>query len=106
MMIILFAGVVAELIMLPAILAGPLGKAFELRKKLAERLKKDGPPRSGDDGEPPQRDGDARPSRTEGKRIFVEKGEPELSAGRHQPHAFTLRDRLANLRRSARETDR
>jgi predicted RND superfamily exporter protein len=35
MMTILLAGVVAELIMLPAILAGPLGKAFALPKKKA-----------------------------------------------------------------------
>jgi hypothetical protein len=32
MMTILIAGVVAELIMLPAILAGPLGKAFPIRR--------------------------------------------------------------------------
>jgi predicted RND superfamily exporter protein len=33
MMTILLAGVVAELIMMPAILAGPLGKAFDIRRK-------------------------------------------------------------------------
>lgn len=33
MMTILLAGVVAELIMLPAILAGPLGKAFTIRRR-------------------------------------------------------------------------
>jgi predicted RND superfamily exporter protein len=33
MMTILLAGVVAELIMLPAILAGPLGKAFKFRRR-------------------------------------------------------------------------
>ena len=99
MMIILFAGVVAELIMLPAILAGPLGKAFQIGPKTPAPSDKDRPPYS-DDG--PKRDGDARPSRTEEKRIFVDTGVPELSAGRHQPHAFTLRDRLASLRRSAR----
>jgi hypothetical protein len=32
----------------------------------------------------------------------VENGEAELTAGR-QPHAFTLRERLANLRRAARD---
>jgi hypothetical protein len=35
MMTILLAGVVAELIMLPAILAGPLGKAFSIRRRAA-----------------------------------------------------------------------
>jgi hypothetical protein len=34
MMTILLAGVVAELIMLPAILAGPLGKVFTFREKV------------------------------------------------------------------------
>jgi hypothetical protein len=33
MMTILLAGVVAELIMLPAILAGPLGKAFPVPRR-------------------------------------------------------------------------
>ena len=33
MLTILMAGVVAELIMLPAILAGPLGKAFTIRRR-------------------------------------------------------------------------
>jgi predicted RND superfamily exporter protein len=32
MMTILIAGVVAELVMLPAILAGPLGRAFSIRR--------------------------------------------------------------------------
>ncbi len=33
MMTILLAGVVAELIMMPAILAGPLGKAFPIPRR-------------------------------------------------------------------------
>jgi predicted RND superfamily exporter protein len=35
MMTILIAGVVAELVMLPAILAGPLGRAFSIRRQSA-----------------------------------------------------------------------
>ena len=34
---------------------------------------------------------------------MIDNGEPELSAGRHRPHAFSLRERLAGLRRSARD---
>jgi predicted RND superfamily exporter protein len=100
MMSILLAGVVAELIMLPALLAGPLGKAFPIRTQ---------PPKPGDTSHPPQiddappREIETRSARKQPARVMIDNGEPELSAGRHQPHAFTLRDRLASLRRSARD---
>ncbi|MEX2093585.1 MAG: MMPL family transporter, partial [Pirellulales bacterium] len=100
MMSILLAGAVAELIMLPALLAGPLGKAFPIRRP---------PPKPGDnhllphDDTIPPREIETRPARKEPARVMVDSGEPELSAGHHQPHAFTLRDRLAGLRRSARD---
>jgi hypothetical protein len=34
---------------------------------------------------------------------MIDNGEPSFSAGSHPPHAFTLRDRLASLRRGARD---
>jgi hypothetical protein len=101
MMSILLAGVVAELIMLPALLAGPLGKAFKIRSQAPKPGEIPLPPL--DDDLPP-REVEQRPLRKEPARVLVENGQPELTAGRHQPHAFTLRDRLAGLRRSARDS--
>jgi len=101
MMIILFAGVVAELVMLPSILAGPLGKAFRIPKEKLWPPEDDEPPAPSHDGHPPG-DGATRAKRGEDRHVLLENGEAELAAGR-QPHAFTLRERLANLRRAARD---
>jgi hypothetical protein len=107
MLSILTAGMVAELVMLPALLAGPLGKVFPVPP----------PRRKPEDGELPPHDGsgaphvekprsneiESPPARKEPARALVDSSQPEHSAGLHQPHAFTLRDRLAGLRRSARD---
>jgi predicted RND superfamily exporter protein len=100
MMSILLAGVVAELIMLPALLAGPLGKAFPIRPLSPKPGDKQHPPQLDDS---PPREVEARAARKQPAHVMIDNGEPELSAGRHQPHASTLRDRLASLRRSARD---
>jgi hypothetical protein len=38
MLVILIAGMVAELVMLPSILFGPMGRAFDDKKKVSEPL--------------------------------------------------------------------
>jgi hypothetical protein len=97
---------VAELVMLPALLAGPLGKVFPIppmrRKPEDEQLPHDEnvPPR-GETTPPPEIE--PRPARKEPARAMIDSVEPERSAGLHQPHVFNLRDRLAGLRRSARD---
>jgi predicted RND superfamily exporter protein len=104
MMSILLAGVVAELIMLPALLAGPLGKAFPIRRQTPKPGDKPHLPQIDD---MPPRAAETRPARKEAARVMIDNGEPELSASRRQPHVFSLRERLAGLRRSARDaTDR
>jgi hypothetical protein len=103
MMSILIAGVVAELIMLPALLAGPLGKAFPIRPQSLPPGGADQLPQHVDHAPPLPPAIETRPARKEPARVMIDKGETELSAGLHPPHVFALRDRLASLRRSARE---
>lgn len=109
MLSILVCGMVAELIMLPALLAGPLGKAFPIEPQ--RRKKNDGD--DGDDGDggeshvpyaesPPVATSHEVPARKEPATATVRNGEKEVNAG-HQPHAFTLRERLADIRRGARD---
>lgn len=110
MLSILLAGMVAELVMLPALLAGPLGKAFPIPPKRPKR-EDEHPPH--DDGhaatleEPPtapvQEEQESRVARQTPTHALTENGEQELAAPRHQPHAFTLRERLAAIRRGARD---
>jgi hypothetical protein len=123
MMIILFAGVVAELVMLPAILAGPLGKAFLLGKKQLQRkddsdqvgLPDVGSEESAMHGLPPTREAkksakqaslDHAPQHayraiSNGNGSTV--GDSHLPDDQPHPHAWTLRERLAHLRKTARE---
>ena len=103
MMSILLAGVVAELIMLPALLAGPLGKAFPIQPQ--SRRPEDDQPLQED---APLRPIESRPSRkqTEAARMTIENGAADISASLRPPHAFTLRDRLADIRRSVRDGER
>jgi hypothetical protein len=107
MMTILLAGVVAELVMMPALLAGPLGKVFPVGSK--KPTPSDG---KGDDdtfglGDSPPTAEDAAdggpPTRADGRRVFIDNGAPQPAAGRHHPHSSALGDRLANLKRSARD---
>ncbi len=98
MMSILIAGVVAELVMLPAILAGPLGKAFPIKPQAPPPPDSHVPPPA---EERPSRQVESRPSRKEPARTLVENISPEVAAS--QPHIFTLRDRLTGIRRSARD---
>lgn len=118
MLSILVCGMVAELIMLPALLAGPLGKAFPIQPQKRKHDHEDHPP---DDDQGQDRQPDAltpdttpvgsMPARAVEKQqpvrkkaiALAENGEAEHSAARHQPHAFTLRDRLAAIRRGARD---
>jgi uncharacterized membrane protein YdfJ with MMPL/SSD domain len=121
MLSILVAGMVAELIMLPALLAGPLGKAFPIQPQKHKRDEEDHPPHDGDNAEfddsahgmstnghvshdepEPAREIEQRPTKKKAVAI-VENGEVEVSASHNQPHAFTLRDRLAAIRRGARD---
>ena len=100
MLTILMAGAIAELIMLPALLAGPFGRPF----RLPPQFKKDDKRRPPDSDRPPPGESEARAVRHEPAHAMLENGGPQLSAGQHQPHAFSLRDRLAALRRSARRS--
>lgn len=109
MLSILVCGMVAELIMLPALLAGPLGKAFPIEPQ--RRKKNDGDDGDDDNGggshvpyaeAPPAAMSHEVPARKEPATAAVRNGEKEVNAG-HQPHAFTLRERLADIRRGARD---
>jgi uncharacterized membrane protein YdfJ with MMPL/SSD domain len=115
MLSILVAGMVAELIMLPALLAGPLGKAFPIQPQKHKRDEEDHPPhedepsqeepsngRAHHDEAAPSRDIENRPARKKAVTLS-ENGDAELSSTQHQPHAFTLRDRLAAIRKGARD---
>jgi len=109
MLSILTCGMIAELILLPALLAGPLGKAFPIQPQPRKK-------NHGADGEEMDGDGDQvphteaqpvstsreMPARKEPATAAVRNGEKEVNAG-HQPHAFTLRERLADIRRGARD---
>jgi uncharacterized protein len=104
MLTILLAGMVAELGMLPSLLAGPLGKTFKIPRQRRKPEKENSPPPSG----LLSRESDARPAQNESapaepSRVMIDSGEPDFSAGPNPPHAFTLRDRLASLRRGARD---
>ena len=104
MLSILMAGMIAELVMLPALLAGPLGRAFPIRPQ----RRKDGDDKHPSQSSPPPHEHTALPPTKESApkepaRVMIDSGEPAFSAGSHPPHAFTLRDRLASLRRGARD---
>jgi predicted RND superfamily exporter protein len=99
MLSILMAGMIAELVMLPALLAGPLGKAFPIRPQRRKDSDEKHPPQSS----PPPHERAPLPPSKEPARVMIDNGEPSFSAGSHPPHAFTLRDRLASLRRGARD---
>jgi predicted RND superfamily exporter protein len=114
MLSILVCGMVAELIMLPAILAGPLGKAFPIEPQ--KRKKGEGGDEDGDDDEPhrghtphmdepPPTASRELPPRKEPAVVSMRNGDQETNGG-HQPHAFTLRDRLAEIRRGARDREK
>ena len=104
MMSILLAGVVAELIMLPALLAGPLGKAFPIQPQNAQAGRRTICRRTTTTHCAPRAKSRHASARAKSRlACWSTVAKPELSAGRHQPHAFTLRDRLAGLRRSARD---
>lgn len=123
MLSILVCGMVAELVMLPALLAGPLGRAFPIQPQKGKRDEEDRPPHqdtSNGNGHYNQEPSDIphipQPAETQRAReadkspplrkkaiTLAENGEAEPSATRHQPHAFTLRERLAAIRRGARD---
>ena len=103
MMSILIAGVISELVMLPAILAGPLGRAFPIKPQAPLPPDSHVPPLD-DHLPPPPREIESRPPQKEPPRVTVDHGEPELSGGLHKPHAFSLCARLDGLRRSARDS--
>jgi predicted RND superfamily exporter protein len=111
MMVILFTGVVAELVMLPAILAGPLGNAFSAKMKPRKRRDDDR-----DDAPPseiaPKSATETHAVRHEPAHIYASgnghgkgngNGESQPTHDSPHPHAWTLRERLANLRREARQ---
>jgi hypothetical protein len=50
-----------------------------------------------------QEEQESRVARQTPTHALTENGEQELAAPRHQPHAFTLRERLAAIRRGARD---
>jgi uncharacterized membrane protein YdfJ with MMPL/SSD domain len=102
MLSILMAGMIAELVMLPSLLAGPLGRAFPVKPQPPKPPDAQRPPRE-DHLQPPRREIESLPPRTEPTHVMIDQGAPELSAGLHPPHAFSLRDRLSSLRRSARD---
>ena len=99
MLTILTAGMVAELAMLPSLLAGPLGRTFPIRPQRRKDEDKHLPPH----GRLSPHEHVAGSLPKEPARALIDSGQPELSAGSHAPHAFTLRDRLASLRRGARD---
>jgi predicted RND superfamily exporter protein len=118
MLSILVAGMVAELVMLPALLAGPLGKAFPIQPQKGRDDEDDHPPHDdppshdsqlsrdqlpGNEAPAEPRDIETRPPRKQPARALAENGEAELSATQHKPHAFSLRERLADIRRGARD---
>jgi len=117
MLSILVCGMVAELIMLPALLAGPLGKAFPIQPQKRKDDREDHPSHRDDSGDhvhdqlpyPASHvESMARePEITQPPRkqaiTLAENGEAENSATRHQPHVFTLRDRLTAIRRGVRD---
>ncbi len=103
MMSILIAGMIAELVMLPALLAGPLGKLFPIRPQDAKRDDKHDPAGGHRDDDAKSLDESRHAMRQEAISAMTENGAAERAVGHHQPHAFTLRERLANLRRDSRE---
>lgn len=106
MLSILMAGMVAELIMLPALLAGPLGKSFPIPPQKGKRGEEDRPPHEDEaprDNTPPSRDHERRQVPKKAIQAVADNGDAELSSTPHRPHAFTLRERLAAIRRNVRD---
>jgi len=104
MLTILTAGMIAELAMLPSLLAGPLGRTFPIRPQRRKPDHEHHPPPSSI----PPRESEARPGHGQSvprvpARAMADDGKSEFSEDSHPPHAFTLRDRLASLRRGARD---